>query len=188
MQFDPQVVHFRNVRSHQSYSTSLCVTNTLDAVVDFTIRASSSKVTVSPGKIHLNPQQSIVVTLRLFLNQIPNHLNDNLIQEYVHFKSTFLEHKIPIEIHLASSTLSHSRSRSPSPSIRGKSLNEQEISLLINSKDAKIQELQEIIGYVENKTPNFQQIIQSKLEEQEKIFEEKSAKVIIIIIKYAKLF
>ena len=47
----------------------------------------------------------------------------------------------------------------------------------ITAKDHRIQELENIIGRLESKHPNLQEIIHSRLEMERLVFEEKSEKV-----------
>lgn len=191
MEFEPSVITFREVRLNQAYTTSVCLSNPLSAAVDFQLRPSNPRYTISPTKIHLNAGQSIVITIKLFLNHYPN-LTKGIkgLDDYIFIKSTYFDQKIPIQLTL-SSTLARSRSPSPSSMAGVRSSRDQlkdkpdlvqELQGQINKKDQQIMSLQETIGQLQAKYPNLQDIIQSRISQERNIFEEKSEKVRELII------
>ena len=197
MNFEPKQLTFGDIRLNQAYTTSLCITNPLTAAVEFTIRPSSPRYSISPNRVNLNPNQSIVVTVRLFLNHYPNIPKGIQGQEdSIHIKSVFFDQKIPVEFFLHNQS---ARSRSTSPSERASAnvrftttatagANEQhghhssmdlisELNAQIRSKDNRIAQLENIVANLESKHPNLQEIVQRKLEQEREVFEEKSQKV-----------
>jgi hypothetical protein len=123
----------------------------MSAAVDFSIRCSSTRFSVTPSKVHLNAGQSIVVTVKLFLNHYPAAARgDKGIDDYLHIKSTYFDNKIPIEIFV---NATRTTSRSPSPSsgrIRNDSKNSpdvlQELRMQVELKDKKISDMENLIG------------------------------------------
>ena len=200
MNFEPQQLIFRDIRLNQAYTTSLCITNPLTAAVEFTIRPSSPRYSISPNRVNLNPSQSSVVTVRLFLNHYPNIPRGIQGQEdSIHVKSAYFDQKIPVEFFLHNQ-IARSRSASPnertatsvtgshSSTARGAAGTGQshghhnldlinELSAQIKVKDNRIGQLESIVANLESKHPNLQEIVRRKIEQEREIFEEKSEKV-----------
>lgn len=199
MEFEPQVVVFRDVRLHQSYTTNLCITNPMSASVDFTIRCSSTRYSVSPNRVHLQPKQSIVITIKLFLNHYPKISQSTInksIEDYLHIKSTYFDQKVPLEFFLSASLLP-SMFRSASPPVRRNELSStsnqkptstlHELQAQVNQKDRRIADLEAQVAGLESKYPDLQAMIRLKLEEERASFEEKSQKVNFSKIQSSKL-
>lgn len=186
IEIEPKTVSFQNLRLNQTYNSSICLTNPLSAAVDLHIRTSSPVLSVQPTKIHLSPGQSIVLSVRLHLNHVPSQKPSNY---YVQIKSSFFDQKIPVDITMAQI---ERRSRSSSPAHRTSSTahdREQqgtivrELTLQLASKDEKLKQLEDIVGNLQSKNPNFQNILDFHLDEQRKSFDEKSAKILAILRK-----
>ena len=97
----PSSLIFRDVRLKQAYTTSLCLTNSLSANVEFTIRTSSPRYSVSPSTIKLNSNQSCVVTVRLYLSSFPNSIRGTTGQDdYIHIKSSYFDQKLKTTFYL----------------------------------------------------------------------------------------
>lgn len=209
MEFEPKQIVFRDVRLNQSYTLSLCITNPLQSAVEFTLRSSNSvRYTITPSHIKLQSKQSIVVTIRLFLNYYPNiQKGSNQGQEdSIQIKSTYFDQKIPLQFFLHSSNI---RSRSLSPRITSSSstINSNRINNKVNfntnnkkegsnsdrsdllnelnnkikDQDNYINELKDVITNLESKHPKWQEIINSKLKKEREIFDEKSNKILSIL-------
>ena len=129
MEFEPSKLEFREVRLNQAYTTSLCISNPLAAAVEFTLKPSSARYSISPNRVHLSPNQSIVVTVRLFISSFPSHEPAHrgdaggtaAVQDWVLLKSTFFDQKIPIELFLHSSARVLERKRDTAVSFRSHS-------------------------------------------------------------------
>lgn len=153
MEFEPDSLSFQEVRLNQAYTTSLCVSNPLNAPVDFVVSTTSARVKVSPSKVHLNAGQSIVLTVRLFLNHFPPASREGKqITDYLMVKSVFFDHKIPVSIRVVDPAV---RSRSPSPApgkrkgevdVSKSSYTMRELNMRLELKDKHIQELESVIG------------------------------------------
>lgn len=193
MELEPKSIVFRDVRLNQAYTSSLCISNPLAAAVEFTLRPSSTRYTISPNRVHLSPNQSIVVSVRLYLNHYPNVTSsrgrDGAIEDSVHLKSTFFDQQIPLSFFMHTSASAAMRSRSLSPaevvtpghpprsgSRRGLDLIE-DMKHHMKAKDKRIQELEGLIGQLEAKHPSMSAIIQARIEQEREKFEEKSQKV-----------
>ena len=97
MEFEPRNLVFRDVRLNQAYTTSLCISNTYPSSVDFSIIPSSSRYIVNPNRVNLSSGQSIVVTVRLFLNHNPSFSEGaNSHEDIVVIKSSYFEHQISV--------------------------------------------------------------------------------------------
>lgn len=193
LHFEPAVLSFRDVKLNQAYNASLCISNPMTAGVDFTLRASSARYTVVPNRVFLNAGQSIYVSVKLLLNHYPNISRGKAgIEDYIHVKSTYFDQRIPLEFSLVTS-MSERRSRSASPSRAGSSsfptstVNNHtpdqghdmllDLKAQVTAKDRRIEELELLVGKLETKHPNLQEIIHSRLEMERIVFEEKSEKV-----------
>lgn len=201
MEFEPARIVFPSVRLNQSYSSSLCISNPLSASVEFTIRPSSSRYTVTPDKVRLSAGQTIVVTVKLFLNHYPSSSKaSGGHEDSLHVKSVYFDQKIPVEFFVHTQ---QSSSRSPSPNTRLNDLsynsdsnnvnrssssrnspNHRKVSSLVEelqaqlrSKDDRINELRAIVGNLESKYPNIHEVVRARVEEERNSFEEKSEKV-----------
>lgn len=195
---EPDSLVFRDVKLNQAQTASLCVSNPLTVTLEFTIRSSSSKYTISPNKVTLSAGQSIIVTVRLFVAHYSNYRKGVEGQsDTIHIKSPYFEQKIPVTFLLQPRDYSRSRSSSPvksrhaSPTISsGASVRNSremtsepvddpimELSRQLKLKDKKIKQLEEIVGELENKYPSLQQIVKNRVEQERLVFEEKSIKV-----------
>lgn len=166
---EPPALEFRDVRLNQAYSTSLCLTNPLSGAVDITLKASSPRYTVSPARLTLNPGQSVVVTVRLYVAHFPNYNKgvQGHHEDFISIKSLYFEQKVDITLFLHKRDIT-SRSQSPHRT----KLNDS------SSKDAMIQQLQEANRQLQEKYPDFQQLLDNRLAMERQIFEEKSEKVL----------
>ena len=95
MEFEPKFLQFRDIRLNQSYTTSLCITNTYPSTVDFKLEPSSSRFAVNPSRVNLPSGQSIVVTVRLFLKHNPN-TSDGVNQhgDSIRVLSSYFDHAV----------------------------------------------------------------------------------------------
>lgn len=127
MEFEPRALVFKDVRLNQAYTASLCVTNTYSTAVDFSLLPSSSRYVVNPNRVNLSPGQSIVVTVRLFLNHNPT-LSDgtNGYDDTITVKSSYFEHLVNVSFFLSNrdTSLSLSTRQSISPSLRTRVANQ----------------------------------------------------------------
>jgi chromosome segregation ATPase len=210
MDFEPKQLVFRDVRLNQSYTTSLCITNPLNSPVEFTIRSSnSSRYSISPNQVQLQPKQSIVVTIRLFLNHYPvHHLSKGIHHHHgqedsLHIKSVYFDQKLTIQFFLHSSMMRSSSplSRSTSPSgsrvrfsrntaVTADTINSSDnnMMMIINDlkqqildRDNRIVELQNTITALESKHPKWTEIIRSKVKQEREVFEERSGRIMAIL-------
>ena len=91
LHYEPAVLSFRDVRLNHPYSTSLSITNPMTAGVEFTLRTSSARYSVTPNRVYLNAGQSIVVTVKLLLNHYPNiSKSKHAVEDYIHIKRELL--------------------------------------------------------------------------------------------------
>jgi hypothetical protein len=207
MEFEPKLLEFRDVRLNQPYTNSLCVTNTYPSAVDFTLTPSSPRIAVNPTRVNLSPGQSIVITIRLFLNHNPDlsegasHHEDSII-----VRSSYFEHLISVSYSLHSRDTGTSASNSMSPSLRSRTAatynpNSRSPSPKFSTKSHKgddlesstskikdlerqltvkgetVQKLENIITQLESKFPSVQEVVRNRVEQERMSFEEKSEKV-----------
>jgi hypothetical protein len=117
----PSSLVFRDVRLKQAYSTSLCISNQLNASVEFTIRTSSPRYSVTPSNLTLHAGQSVVVTVRLFLSSFPNQSRGATGQDdFILIKSSYFDQKVKTTLFLNNNTptstaASSSSSLGPAP-------------------------------------------------------------------------
>ena len=115
LEIEPKELVFREVRLNQSYTSSLCLTNGQAISIDISIRPSSSRYHVSPSRVHLNPGQSIVITVRLHITHFPNYaLGVRGQTDSIQISSTFFEQKVDVHFFLSPKKNS-ARPRSLSP-------------------------------------------------------------------------
>ena len=210
MEFEPKQLVFRDVRLNQSYTTSLCITNPLNSPVEFTIRSSnSSRYSINPNQVQLQPRQSIVVTIRLFLNHYPvHHLSKGMHHHHgqedsLHIKSVYFDQKLTMQFFLHSSMMRSSSplSRSTSPSgsrvrftrntaVTTDKMNSSDnnMMMIINElkqqildRDNRIVELQNTITALESKHPKWTEIIRNKVKQERDVFEERSSRIMAIL-------
>jgi hypothetical protein len=184
---EPKALVFRDIRLNQSYTTSLCITNTLPTSVDFSLRCSSPRYAISPDRVHLSGGQSIVITVRLHVSSFPNYARGIKGQEdTIHIQSTFFEQKVDVTFFLHKRDTHVSRSLSPQnrKDISGTSDKSaidviSELRSLLQSRDKQIMSLKEVITQFESDRPDFKEIVNNRIEQERLVFEEKSEKVCI---------
>lgn len=196
LDIEPKGLSFRDVRLNQAYTTSLCITNPLTASVEFTLRPSSPRYSITPNRVNLQGGQSIVVTVRLFLSHYPNYNRGVRGQEdTIHIKSAYFEQKVDVSFFLHSRDVGTTASSSRSPSPTGGRIRAdgggvgqsstydtiQELRLQLAQKETKIKQMEVIINQLESKYPSLHEIVKSRVEQEKAIFEEKSEKVILVI-------
>ena len=188
LDIEPKSLVFRDVRLNQAYTTSLCIANPLPSSVEFTLRPSSPRYTITPNRVNLSGGQSIVVSVRLFLAQYPNYNKGVKGQDdSIQIKSSYFEQKVDVSFFLHSRDAGTSRSISPSTrgsTVKGTNSSYETITELqsqLRIKDNKIAQMEEIIGQLESKYPSMQEIIKSRVNRERDIFEEKSEKVLKIL-------
>lgn len=176
MEVEPKSISFREVRLNQAYTTSLCISNPLPAAVEFAIRTSSPRYTVSPNRVLLSAGQSIIITVRLFLSHYPNFSKGSQGQDdTIHIKSSYFDQKINVTFFLHSRDYPLKEKRIPQAESSHDVIFELQSQL--SAKEAKIKSLDETVRLLESKYPSVQQIIANRLEQERQVFEEKSEKV-----------
>jgi hypothetical protein len=189
LDIEPKSLVFRDVRLNQAYTTSLCIANPLPSSVEFTLRPSSPRYTITPNRVNLSGGQSIVVSVRLFLAHYPNYGKGVKGQDdSIQIKSSYFEQKVDVSFFLHSRDTGTARSLSPSArgstNVKGTNNSYETITELqsqLRMKDNKISQMEEIIGQLESKYPSMQEIIKSRINRERDIFEEKSEKVLKIL-------
>ena len=194
MEFEPESFEFRAVRLNQAYTTSLCVTNTFPTAVDFTLSPSSSRITISPSRVNLPSGQSIVVTIRLYLNH-----NSDLAEgtsnheEAITIRSSFFVHTVKVSYILHGRDLGSRTNRSMSMSLRNSiassegDVSHQKVPEEVNRikdlerqlsvKNKTIQQLESIVTELESKFPSIKEVVRNRVDQERMNFEEKSEKV-----------
>jgi hypothetical protein len=182
---EPKSIVFRDVRLNQAYTTSLCISNPLAISVDFSLRPSNTRYHLSPNRVHLNPGQSIVVTVRLHIAHYPNYIKGVKGQsDSIQLSSAFFEQKIDATFFLHPRS---SNSRSPSPNRTDLTSKYHEdspnaiilkLQSIIDSRDSMIERLHEIVNELQQQHPNFQDIIEKKMNIERRRFEENSLQVL----------
>ena len=134
-----------------------------------------------------------MVTVRLFLSHYPNYNRGVRGQEdTIHIKSAYFEQKVDVSffLHSRDAGTTASSSRSPSPTggrVRNDGLGQysydaiQDLRTQLAQKETKIKQMEVIISQLESKYPSLHEIVRSRVEQEKAIFEEKSAKVSIIL-------
>ena len=121
---EPESLEFKNVRPNQAYSTSVCITNNADSSLEFTLRATSPRYSISPNRVRLEAGQSIVVTVRLFVSQAKAISSSSTKNDSLVLKCLYSEQRVPVSYSLyrkPAGTRGRSRSPSPAPMRRSKS-------------------------------------------------------------------
>lgn len=114
---EPKELIFREVRLNQSYTSSLCLTNSQAISIDINLRPSSNRYHVSPNRIHLEAGQSIVVSVRLHVTHFPNYaLGVKGQSDSIHLSSSFFEQKVDVRFYLTPKKSGYQAARSLSPS------------------------------------------------------------------------
>ena len=195
LEVEPRCLNFRDVFLNQAYTTSLCLTNPLTAPVEFTLRPSSPRYTVTPNRVNLSGGQSIVVTVRLFLSHYPNFRQGVRGQDdTIHIKSAYFEQNVDVSffLHSRDSGTSISRSRSASPlrptagstssvAAAGGVNSLAELQSQVYARDTRISQLESIISQLESKYPSLKEIVRNRVEQERLIFEEKSEKALDLL-------
>ena len=210
MNVEPQALVFRNVILNQTYTTSMCISNPMSVSVEFTLRASNSRYTLTPNKVTLGGGQSVIITVRLLVAHYPNiSMGFKGVEDYIHIKSHYFEQNVSVTFFLdtgnrsalegrplltsanVSDTPGGVRSRSTSPSVRLRDKNSlsgagmldsfAELQTQLQQRDEKISQLEATISSLQMPHPDMQQIIQSRVETERLDFERKSEKALKIL-------
>jgi hypothetical protein len=182
MNVEPSSLVFRSVALNQAYTASLSISNPLTAPVEFTLRASNPRYTLSPNKVTLVPNQQVIITVRLLLNHYPNKAKGKQGQEdTIHIKSPYFEQMVNVVFFLVEQTGASigalegthiQRSASPG-AIRASTSGEVhahankttdtmvELQHQLDAKDQKIEHLQTIIKELESPYPDIREVIKS---------------------------
>jgi len=182
MEYEPASVDYGSVRSTQNYNAHVTISNPLSVPVDLSLQASSNRITVSPAKVHLNAKQSIVVTIRLNGYEASRKPGTGAaFADYIIIKSTFFTHKVPVNYSVIAQPRSDSKSASPSRRLEQSDQSQaaivDELMYQIRQKDDRIATLEMQFGGIAAQKPEVEQIIEARLEQQRREFEEKSEKV-----------
>ena len=202
MNVEPSSLVFRSVALNQAYTASLSISNPLTAPVEFTLRASNPRYTLSPNKVTLVPNQQVIITVRLLLNHYPNKAKGKQGQEdTIHIKSPYFEQMVNVVFFLVEQTGASigalegthiQRSASPG-AIRASTSGEVhahankttdtmvELQHQLDAKDQKIEHLQTIIKELESPYPDIREVIKNHVQQENDIFEEKSEKALRIL-------
>lgn len=182
MEYEPASVDYGQVRSTQNYNAHVTIANPLSVPVDLTLQASSNRITVSPAKVHLNTKQSIVVTVRLNGYEASRKPGTGAaFADYIIIKSTFFTHKVPVNYSVVAQPRSDSRSASPSRRIdqsdHSQAMLIDELMHQLRQKDDRIASLERQFGGIAVQSSEVEQVIEARMEQQRREFEEKSEKV-----------
>jgi hypothetical protein len=158
-------VVFRDLRLNHPYTTSLCITNSLDVSVDFALRPSHSRYQVSPNSVQLRPGQSIVVSIRIYLSNYPKVEKGLKGPDYLLLVSSFFQQKI--EILLIPRSSKDSKNESIASELRANS----------DNHNSTIGNRNSLIHSLGNDHPDFEKILEERIELERLLFEEKSQKV-----------
>ena len=191
LQADPAAISFHNVLPRQEYSTNFRLDNSLAAPAHLILTPSSSQLfQISPTEIHLAAKQSIIITVKLYLDHVPNMkmLRDDFIMVKLKDQNTPML-KVPIEFSLSS----RSASSSPTPSSRRISATvkhkgeKSSSSSILNElhaqnvlKEKRIKELEESLGGISRKHPELDEVVQSVRDEERSKYEERSRRVLAL--------
>lgn len=156
LKVEPTKVVFRDLRLNQPYTTSLCITNPLDVSVDFAIRPNHSRYQVSPSSVHLEPGKSIVVTLKAYLSNYPKiNRGEKGFNDFILLVSSFFQQKIDLNLTFPKDTENHEPSSNHNTS--SERTNPQAFS--------------------DEKFPDFEAILEERIQQERAAFEEQSQKV-----------
>ena len=166
---EPDCLAFASVRLNQAYKSSLCITNNDSASVEFSIRSTSPRYSISPNRARLDAGKSIVVTVRLFVsatNPAPDATTSPK-NDFLVLKTLYSEQRVRVSFQLFNKREgSTSRSLSPSRQI----FNSYSPSYRAPDSPAPM--------FPEELVPRTELQLTTKTLEQERLmFEEKSAKV-----------
>eukprot|EP00981_Chlorochromonas_danica_P003963 scaffold750_cov165-Ochromonas_danica.AAC.1 len=197
MQLEPNSIHFREVRLHQVYSSSLCLTNRLEGAVDLRLKCSSARLSVSPSKARLVPGQSLVVTIKLFLNHLPSSSSSSssaALEDWVEIKSSFFDQKVSVFIHplRLSSSKPPSRSSSPAPpppappappAPATSQVSLRELRAELEAKDRRVKALEAALEslQMQRTDPSLDALVAARLAAERAHFDEQSEKVLFIL-------
>jgi prefoldin subunit 5 len=198
MELEPNALAFPNVMLNQPYVTTLIIANPLSTNVDLTLSSSApARYTINPERLHLAGGQAVAVTIRLFVANFPDYAKGVAGQEdYIRIKSTFFEQKVDVTFYLRSrdgtTASSRNRARSPQQARSGAGIGGvvgaagareviEDLQAQLEVKDAKIKELQNVLGQVQAKHPSMEALLRNKEEQMYAEFEEKSKSVLRIL-------
>lgn len=206
---EPTAIVFTDVRLNNAHVANVVLSNPSSSPMAFNIRPSNPRYTITPNYATLNAGQSIVITVRLFLQHFPDFEKGvRGVSDTIHFKSSYFDQKMDITFYLQDKS---GRSRSVSPAARRSSssgaLGNMNYTNVLNSptassspgrhglnrsgsrdqnqwshlKDEKISKLERLVRELEAKHPDIKEVVDAKLEEERQIFEEKSERVLEIL-------
>jgi hypothetical protein len=120
--FEPEALTFGNVRLNQAYNTSICITNNEVHPVEFSLRCTSPRYSVSPNRVKLDVGKCQVVNVRLFVSQTTAGASTTSSSmgtatpsksDFLIVKSLYFEHRVPISYAIVKRARTASRSPSP---------------------------------------------------------------------------
>lgn len=183
MQIEPSKVIFRDVKLYNSYTSTISITNSFNTPVDFSLRPNHSRYQLSVNQVHLTPGQSIIISIRLYMSNYPKDYKERMEHiDFIQISSSYFHQKVDILLHFHSKKTIGRNVNNQDSSITSLEEYVLELKSIIQEKDLKIEKLSSIISSLEQEYPDFQKILNEHLELERSIFEEKSQKVIIIII------
>jgi hypothetical protein len=170
---DPDHLAFASVRLNQAYKSSLCITNNDSTSVEFSIRSTSPRYSISPNRARLDAGKSIVVTVRLFVsatNPAPDATTSPK-SDFLLLKTLYSEQRVRVSFQLFNKR-EGTTSRSLSPSRQRVSIYSPGDRDRDRAPDSPVPPLPaEMVPRTEL------QSLAKTLEQERLIFEEKSAKV-----------
>jgi hypothetical protein len=102
LDIEPKSLVFRDIRLNESYTSNLVLSNPLSTHVSVTLRPSApGRYVIAPNQINMQPGQSVVVTVRLHINNFPAYEKGVRGQEdHIQVSSSFFEQKISTTVFL----------------------------------------------------------------------------------------
>jgi hypothetical protein len=169
LKVEPSKIVFRDLRLNQPYTTSLCITNPLDVSVDLALRPNHSRYQVSPNSVHLRPGQSIVVSIRVYISSYPKVSKGSKgIVDSLLLVSSFFQQKVEISL----------LSRSPEELKEGHDSQQRDSRTQpILEEQNSSERLSSILHSFESEHPDFEKILEERIQYERSLFEEKSQKV-----------
>lgn len=133
LDIEPKSLVFRDIRLNESYTSNLLLTNPLSTHVSVTLRPSApGRYVIAPNQINIQPGKSVVVTVRLHINNFPAYEKGVRGQEdHIQVSSSFFEQKISSMIFLQKRSGSSSLLASTAASFQNRSVIGQDSSSVV---------------------------------------------------------
>lgn len=174
LEVTPAAVHFPNIAIHQTYTAQIAIRNPFPSTVELQLKCSSSKYSLSTSKCVIPSHQSYQILIQLQVHTIPHkHYTSN---DWLFIRSMNIYQKIPLSFSVQPLDGRQEKSLPGFSSLKSISASGIDIQ-----DESRLERLEAIIRQLESRHPNLEELVRLRVEEECKVFEDKSEEVLRIL-------